>query len=954
MRLSYPDGLTPDIEIAEGGTMLENKTKFADLKVMLDNNKESVKIEAMKRIINMVAKGKDVSELFPAVVKNVAVKHLELKKLVYVYLVRYAEEQQDLALLSISTFQRALKDPNQLIRASALRVLSSIRVQMIAPVMLLAIKDSVRDMSAYVRKVAAHAIPKLYSLDPDLQEQLVECIDFLLGDKRTLVLGSAVHAFEQICPDRLDLLHKHYRSLCQALVDVDEWGQVVMIGLLSRYARTQFTKPEEDARLDPDYEFLLLSVRSLLQSRNCAVVMAVAQLYFYTAPKSQLPVIPRALIRLLRGPNEVQYVVLVNIATICAVRDDDDQSVFGAIKSMFEPFLKSFFIQSSDTRLVKQLKLQILTCLVTETNVQMVVRELQAYLHMADLAGLAIEAIGRCALKVNSAESNCLSLLVNMISSQKENIVCSAVVVLKRLLHTEAPESLLKRVVKLIPSIKNSAAKACVVWLVCTHIDKLSVLAPDVLRVIAKNFCEESDEVKLQALNLSVRLWAKDRQRCELLVKYVLQLARYDRSYDIRDRCRFIRNCIFRNSVFPIECFLQDKPTPSMQSQFGDREQYQLGTLSHLLNQKCVEYCDLPEFPEVAPDPTIRRSARPLPSELNNHNNMREDSEEEESELSDEEEEGDDNEEAEESAEEEEEEEDEEEEDEDEEAEDEEEEEESSEEEEELVNVKEAEPVKVSNKKPIIKKASNDLDLLLDLNFETSIHTSQYSRASSVQPQDFVVALDPLFSNGLGVKTCFNRVLSVNSSCMVNCVWKVCFQTDEKKTVDVRFVFNQTASQGVKSSGDVNIFGLSTGDEKTISVGIDFDDCCRKAVWTVDVEGKTYDVNVTPTPLDLVEAIDIRSDQYQLEEKRLSGLHETVKSLGSGFDPNVTKILSLVATKQVEGIPLSFASQTVTKKAIVLFSFYKGTEWKLNVKCENSTFCSIFAHALCEKLGEKR
>lgn len=33
----------------------------------------------------------------------------QIKKLVYVYLMRYAEEQQDLALLSISTFQRALK-----------------------------------------------------------------------------------------------------------------------------------------------------------------------------------------------------------------------------------------------------------------------------------------------------------------------------------------------------------------------------------------------------------------------------------------------------------------------------------------------------------------------------------------------------------------------------------------------------------------------------------------------------------------------------------------------------------------------------------------------------------------------------------------------------------------------------------------------------------------------------
>ena len=34
---------------------------------------------------------------------------VQIKKLVYLYLVRYAEEQQDLALLSISTFQKGLK-----------------------------------------------------------------------------------------------------------------------------------------------------------------------------------------------------------------------------------------------------------------------------------------------------------------------------------------------------------------------------------------------------------------------------------------------------------------------------------------------------------------------------------------------------------------------------------------------------------------------------------------------------------------------------------------------------------------------------------------------------------------------------------------------------------------------------------------------------------------------------
>lgn len=54
------------------------------------------------------------------------------------------------------------QDSNQLIRASALRVLSSIRVPIIVPIMMLAIKEAATDLSPYVRKTAAHAIQKLY------------------------------------------------------------------------------------------------------------------------------------------------------------------------------------------------------------------------------------------------------------------------------------------------------------------------------------------------------------------------------------------------------------------------------------------------------------------------------------------------------------------------------------------------------------------------------------------------------------------------------------------------------------------------------------------------------------------------------------------------------------------------------------------------------------------------
>lgn len=95
-------------------------------------------------------------------VKNVSSHNLEIRKLVYIYLLRYSTLEPDLALLSINSFQKDLNDSSPLIRAMALRVLSGIRVSMIGSIVVLAIKKCSTDSSPYVRKAAALAIPKCY------------------------------------------------------------------------------------------------------------------------------------------------------------------------------------------------------------------------------------------------------------------------------------------------------------------------------------------------------------------------------------------------------------------------------------------------------------------------------------------------------------------------------------------------------------------------------------------------------------------------------------------------------------------------------------------------------------------------------------------------------------------------------------------------------------------------
>jgi hypothetical protein len=78
------------------------------------------------------------------------------------------------------------------------------------------------------------------------------------------------------------MLHQQYRRLCRILVDVDEWGQVDVLNLLLRYARTMLPRPIEASpeELDRDVKFLLTSAEPLFQSRNPAVSGRCAMFIF--------------------------------------------------------------------------------------------------------------------------------------------------------------------------------------------------------------------------------------------------------------------------------------------------------------------------------------------------------------------------------------------------------------------------------------------------------------------------------------------------------------------------------------------------------------------------------------------------------------------------------------------------------------------------------------------------
>jgi vesicle coat complex subunit len=625
---------------------------------------------------------------FSSIVKNVASPNIEIKKLVYIYLLFHAEQEPDLALLSINTIQKSLSDGNPQVRALALKTMSGIRVPAISQIVSLAIKRGLGDMSPYVRKAAASAIPKCYRLDPNTLPQLLEYLSTLLGDRQYYVAGAAVKAFMEICPDRIDLVHKHYRSLVKKLVDMDEWSQLATLRLMTIYSRKCFPKrtrrvkksngnqgfygEEEEAEeedtgevvqvLDPDLELLLRSIKPLLQSRNSAVVVAVVRCYINLGTPEYINASVGPLIALLRGPQDIQHIALYNIVSVCLMRPE-----------AFVKYASHFLVHSTDPPQIWELKLELLTLIFPHCDLYMkslILNELEHFSRGSDkeLVREAVRAIGRCAQSDSRTSGRCLRLLLKQITSLDGNLVAESLTVIRHLIQQD-PGSHTNTVIRLAKNLDtatNPRARATIIWLVgeFAGVNGEDNVAADVLRILAKGFADEAEPAKLQIVLLAAKVYLHHLNRSDVgadnataapvqasshdylpeenegfaeldspqhstysppkpepehpivsLWNYILMLARYDTSYDLRDRTRLYKALLAVPSSTQLASLmlLAPKPVPHTPSPSESRTGFTLGSASLVVGEDgglhgLRGYEALPDWVEAGkePDPSLR------------------------------------------------------------------------------------------------------------------------------------------------------------------------------------------------------------------------------------------------------------------------------------------------------------------------------------------------------------
>ncbi|KAI9801751.1 MAG: hypothetical protein M1825_003123 [Sarcosagium campestre] len=694
------------------------------VKRLLDSRSDRDVLEGLRRVISMTYRSQPTQTFFTAVVKNIASPSVAVKKLVYIYLLHHAEAEPDMALLSINTIQKSLSDANPSARAIALKTMSGIRVPVISPIIALAIKKAAGDMSPLVRKAAAQAIPKCYRLDPGTLPQLIEYLTVLLADRQYYVVGAAVAAFCDVCPERIDLIHPHYRSLVRKLVDMDEWGQLATLRLMTFYARKCFPKRTrrisskltstiadfygesqsngnsevkdhaeggaEDREmeiqvLDPDLELLLKACGPLLQSRNSAVVVAVTRCYLYLGTPAYLDSAVGPLIALLRGPQDTRHVALCNMVSVCLVRP-----------KQFVRYATHFLVHTTDAPPVWQLKIEMLSLVFPHCGAHMksvILNELEHFSRGTDRALVreSVRAIGRCAQSGGGGGSSsssrergnddadngrtaarCMRLLLQHIASPDGNLVAESLTVMRHLIQQDpaAHNRTVIRLAKRLDSVTNPEARATIIWLVGEFAgvdDGDNNIAADVLRLLARGFAAEPEPAKLQIVLLAAKVYVHHLNRTQdaatasvlmpkdghsqddtdqkkderggfasepgsaprkekgpsteatehpipLLWNYILLLARYDTSYDLRDRARLYRSLLAVPSSTQLATLLllAPKPVPHAPSPSEGRKAFQLGSASLVIGEQdsgphgLSGYAALPDWVEAGKEPDAR------------------------------------------------------------------------------------------------------------------------------------------------------------------------------------------------------------------------------------------------------------------------------------------------------------------------------------------------------------
>ncbi|CAK9096338.1 Beta-adaptin-like protein A (At-bA-Ad) (At-betaA-Ad) (AP complex subunit beta-A) (Adaptor protein complex AP subunit beta-A) (Beta-adaptin A) (Clathrin assembly protein complex beta large chain A), partial [Durusdinium trenchii] len=272
------------------------------------------KRDAIKKVIAYMTLGIDVSPLFSEMVMASATTDLVQKKMVYLYLVNYAESNSDLAILAINTLQKDCRDDDPMIRGLALRSLCSLSLANMVEYLQPAVQRALEDVNGYVRKTAVIGVVKIFYINPSVvtETELLPSLKRLVNDNDAHVVSNTISALEEVLASEGGYMPSEevITALLNRIMHFSEWGQCAILRLLTKYSVAN-----EGEMFD-----IMNILDDLLKQSSSAVVLSVTKIFVDLT--SNRPDIQQDVLQRLKGPlltlmaaasTELAYTVLVHI-----------------------------------------------------------------------------------------------------------------------------------------------------------------------------------------------------------------------------------------------------------------------------------------------------------------------------------------------------------------------------------------------------------------------------------------------------------------------------------------------------------------------------------------------------------------------------------------------------------------------------------------------------------------
>ena len=568
----------------QGGTkyFTSRNPEDSELQESLNSLRIDKQKDAMKQIIASMTIGKDVSKFFPDVVKIIRTKNIELKKLVYLYLINYARIKPDLIFLAVASFNSDAKDgATPLIRGLAIRTMGCIKVPDIVSYLCETLAFCIKDKDPYVRKIAALCVAKLYVTSPQLVREsgFIDTLHECLKDENPIVVANAMSALNEISTlsgvNQLKLKSKNLKNVLDSISKASEWGQVQILNALTLYNPKKSVHAEE----------VIESVLPRLSHVNQSVAMSAIKIILkfmdliddINKVKNYCKKLTNSIMSVLMSYPEIQYVLLRSLHAIVIKRP-----------MLLDKEFKFFYVQYNDPIYIKLEKVDILYKLCDKKNLENIIKEFTSYALTEtnpELIQKSIKYIGYIGYKFESSLDLCVNCISKIIDNKNEDAIPECLIVSRDLMrkYQGTALNLIEKInIELINSLTDTNAKCAALYIIGEFCDQIPT-STEIISIFVNSFCnvDINSKLKLQILNAAVKNFVTKPDESEEIVKICLQKgAEESENPDVRDRAYIFWRLLELDPDITKEMVCGEKPI----FKFVESDELDVDTIDDMIN----------------------------------------------------------------------------------------------------------------------------------------------------------------------------------------------------------------------------------------------------------------------------------------------------------------------------------------------------------------------------------